>query len=191
MTANTLLPTQERLVRKRVAEIPLLQSVEQRLGLKDILKCYIKPHGNETIPVVESLMLLVFNIACGRQPLYELDTWIAKLDDGLLISDGGSLAQRPLSNHSHGIFNDDRFGRALDKLYQADLGSMITDVAVRVVQVTQLDLSQLHNDSTSIKTTGKIPGKTASGLHFARGHIAFQINIYSSTQNYFFADKFS
>lgn len=170
MTGNTLCPPQEKLVRKRIAEIPLLQSAEQRLGLKNILKCHIKSHGNETIPVVESLMLLAFNIACGRQPLYELDTWIAKLDDGLLISDGKVLIQGPLANHSQGIFNDDRFGRALDKLCQADLASIITDVAVRVVQTTQLDLSQLHNDSTSIKTTGKIAGKTPSGLHFARGH---------------------
>jgi len=170
MTNKTLPPPEEKLVRKRIAEIPLLQSVEQRLGLKNCLKRYIKPHGNETIPVVESLMLLVFNIACTRQPLYELDAWIAKLDDGLLISDSESLIPGSLANHSQGIFNDDRFARALDKLYQADLASMITDVAVRVVQATQLDLSQLHNDSTSIKTTGKMPGKTASGLHFARGH---------------------
>ncbi|GMT41542.1 MAG: IS4 family transposase [bacterium] len=161
---------EEKLIRKRIAEIPLLQAVEHRLGLRDILIRYIKPHGNEAVPAVESLLLLVFNIACGRQPLYELDAWIAKLDDGLLNLDWDSLTQAPLSNHPQGIFNDDRFGRALDKLYQADRASMITDVAIRVVQATGVDLSQLHNDSTSVKTTGKMPGKTATGLYFARGH---------------------
>lgn len=167
---DTCAPAQEKLIRKRIAEIPLLQAVEQRLGLKQILERYIKRHGNETVPAVDSLVLLVFNIACGRQPLYELDAWISKLDDGLLNIDWATLTQEPLSNHPQGIFNDDRFGRALDKLYQADRASMITDIAVRVVQVTEVDMSQLHNDSTSVKTTGKMPGKTATGLYFTHGH---------------------
>lgn len=167
---DTCPPPQEKLIRKRIAEIPLLQAVEQRLGLKQILERYIKRHGNETVPAVDSLLLLVFNIACGRQPLYELDAWISKLDDGLLNIDWASLTQEPLSNHPQGIFNDDRFGRALDKLYHADRASMITDIAVRVVQATDVDLSQLHNDSTSVKTTGKMPGKTATGLYFTHGY---------------------
>ena len=166
----TAAPAGEKLIRKRIAEIPLLQAVAQRLGLRDMLNRYIKPHGNEAIPAADSLLLLVFNIAGGRQPLYELDTWIAKLDDGLLTMDWDSQTQAPLSHHPQGIFNDDRFARALDKLYQADRASMITDVAVDVVQATGVDLSQLHNDSTSVKTTGHMPGTTATGLSFRRGH---------------------
>ena len=84
-------------------------------------------------------MLLVFNIACGRQPLYELDAWISKLDNGLLSI---HYEEEPLSNIAQGIFNDDRFTRALDKLYQADRASLITDIATRVVQATGADLNQ-------------------------------------------------
>ncbi len=168
--SDILPPPEEKHIRKRIAEIPLLQRVEQRLGLKNILKHYIKSHGNEAVPAVDNLMLLVFNIACGRQPLYELDTWMAKLDNGLLNVHDDSLMQSPLSNQPQGEFNDDRFARALDKLYHADRASMITDVAIRVVQATDVDLSQLHNDSTSIKTTGKMPGKTSAGLQFTHGH---------------------
>lgn len=167
---DTLAPAEEKLIRKRIAEMPLLQAVERRLGLKNILSRYLKPHGNEIIPAVESLLLLTFNIACGRQPLYELDIWIAKLDDGLLDIDWAALTHEPLSNCAQGIFNDDRFARALDKLYQVDRASMITDVAVSVVQATGVALSQLHNDSTSVKTTGNMPGKTATGLYFTQGH---------------------
>jgi transposase len=163
---NLIPPTDEILIRKRIAEIPLLQAVEQRLGLKDILRRYIKPHGNETIPAADSLLLLAFNIACGRQPLYEMDTWMSKLDNGLLNIDRDLLPAPPCQ----GIFNDDRFSRALDKLYHADRASMTTDIALKVVQATGVDLSQLHNDSTSVKTTGKMPGRTASGLYFTQGH---------------------
>ena len=130
-------PTEENLIRKRIAEIPLLQAVEQRLGLKDIFKHYIKPHGNESVPAVDSLILLAFNIACGRQPLYELDAWIAKLDNGLLNIDRDLLAPASLSIPYQGTFNDDRFTRALDKLYHADRASMTTDIAIKVVMLAR------------------------------------------------------
>jgi len=74
----------EALIRKRIGEIPILQTVIQRLELREILSSYIKTHGNETVPAVDTLLLLVCNIACGRQPLYELPEWVEKLDNGLL-----------------------------------------------------------------------------------------------------------
>ncbi len=47
---------------------------------------------------------------------------------------------------------------------------MATDIALNVVQELQLDLSQLHNDSTTVKTCGKMPGKSRTGLFFTHGH---------------------
>lgn len=151
----------EKLIRKRIGEIPLLQAVIQKLGLKQVLQHYIKPHGNESVSAVDTLLLLVMNITCGRQPIYELPEWVSKLDGRLVGRD------RELSEQ---LFNDDRFGRALDKLYEADRASMVTDIALRVVETTGVDLSQLHNDSTTVKTFGVMPGKTATGLCFRRGH---------------------
>ncbi len=72
--------TPEKLRRKRIGEIPLLQSIAQRLGLPQLLLHYIKPHGNEKMAAADTLLLLVFNIASGRQPLYELEHWSAQLD---------------------------------------------------------------------------------------------------------------
>ena len=46
----------ETLIRKRIGEIPILQTVIQRLRLREILLSYIKPHGNETVPVVSGLL---------------------------------------------------------------------------------------------------------------------------------------
>ncbi len=70
----------EKLRRKRVGEIPLLLTMAQRLGFRELLMRYLKAHGNEKIPAADTLLLLVFNIASGRQPLYELehyaDFWI-------------------------------------------------------------------------------------------------------------------
>jgi len=151
----------EALIRKRIGEIPILQTVIQRLRLREILLNYIKPHGNETVPAVDTLLVLVWNIACGRQPLYELPEWVAKLDGGLL-GHTVDAAENP--------YGDDRFGRALDKLYAADRASMVTDIALRVIETTRVDLSELHNDSTTVKSFGSMPGKTATGLYFTQGH---------------------
>lgn len=151
----------EKLQRKRIGEIPLLQSIAQRLGFPQLLMRYIKPHGNEKIAAADTLLLLVFNIASGRQPLYELAHWTAQLDGRLL----GRDSQLPAA-----LFNDDRYGRALDKLFAVDRASLMTDVVLQVIAATDLNLQQIHNDSTSVKTTGKMPGKSRTGLFFARGH---------------------
>ncbi len=148
------------LKRTRVGEIPLLMAVARRLGFYSLLRHYIKPHGNETYPAADTLMLLVFNIASGRQPLYELQRWTASLD-GRLIGDESEL--------SEGLFNDDRYGRALDKLFDADRAALGTDCALCVVRSAGLELDQVHNDSTTVKTTGKMPQRSPTGLSFEYG----------------------
>jgi len=41
---------------------------------------------------------------------------------------------------------------------------------MRVIETTGVDLSELHNDSTTVKSFGSMPGKTATGLYFTQGH---------------------
>ena len=149
------------LQRRRIGEIPLLQHIARKLGFDRLLRDYVVPHGNEKYPAADTLLLLAFNIASGRQPLYELGRWTASLDGKLLGS------ENPLPEE---LFNDDRYGRALDKLFSTDRASFITDCALRVVGAVGLDISQLHNDSTTVKTTGRMPGKTSTGLSFEYGH---------------------
>lgn len=151
----------DKIIRKRVGEIPLLRFVAERLGFREILTRYIKPHGNEKFPAADTLLLLIFNIACGRQPLYELDDWIDKLDNRVLRFD---------TRLPQGAFNDDRFARALDKLFDADRAVMMTDIALSVIGATALDINQIHNDSTSVKTCGNMPCRSRTGLYFTHGH---------------------
>ncbi len=150
------------LMRQRRGEIPIVQTLIQRLGLRELLLHYIKPHGNEVVPAVDVLLVLVWNIACGREPLYELAEWVDKLDERLLAetAPGAELPR----------YSDDRFARALDKLYGADRASLVTDIALPLIKVTGVDLSELHNDSTTVKTSGQMPQKTTTGLSFTHAH---------------------
>ena len=149
------------LFRYRVGEIPLLQKISEQLELETLLRRYLPSHGNEKVPAAESLMLMLYNITSGRQPLYELPQWTTQYD-GRLFGRECQLSQE--------LFNDDRYGRALDKLHEADRASLMTEVVLRLIEVSDLDLSQIHNDSTSVKTTGQMPGVSRDGLRFARGH---------------------
>ena len=128
----------ESLQRFTVAGIPLITSIAERLGLRAILAEYIAPYGNETVPAVDTLMLLLCNITLGRQPLYELEQWVQRIDPRCY----------GVSIETHGAYNDDRFGRALDRLYLADRASLMTEIVMKMIRVVGLDLSRVHNDST-------------------------------------------
>jgi hypothetical protein len=45
---------------------------------------------------------------------------------------------------------DDRIGRALDHLFNADRSALLTDVILATVKHFDLQLDRLHNDSTSV-----------------------------------------
>ncbi|MBW8036518.1 MAG: DUF4277 domain-containing protein [Planctomycetes bacterium] len=150
----------ESLTRFAVSGIPLITAVSQRLSLRAILSAHLPAYGNETIPVVDTLLLLLCNITLGRQPLYELGEWVCSIDPNCFGLHAGNL----------GALNDDRFARALDKLYFADRASLMTEIVVNMIQEVGLSLSRVHNDSTTVKAYGKIPGKTRTGLELARGN---------------------
>lgn len=120
----------KKLKRLHVGGLPLIHAVAERMRLREIQYEYIAPHGNEDIPAVESLMLLIFNLTLGKAPLYALEEWVASID-------GRCVGYKHLMQ---GRFNDDRFGRALDKLYMADRASLMTRLVVTVVKEFKLNL---------------------------------------------------
>lgn len=144
-----------------VGGLPLIMDVMERMQLRRILYEYIPPHGNEHVPAVDTLILLICNLALGKDPLYELEEWTETLD-GRCLGYEASLPQ--------GTFNDDRFGRALDKLYRVDRASMIMRLVIQMVNEFDLRLDRIHNDSTSVKAYGKILGTTSRGLELKNGN---------------------
>jgi transposase len=58
------------------------------------------------------------------------------------------------------LLNDDRVGRALDRLFTADVPSLVLAVATHVVQEFGVRVDELHNDSTTVSFCGAYPGAT-------------------------------
>ena len=98
--------SEKKLTRLQVGAIPLIRSIAERMVLATILSECIPQHGNEHISAVDTIMLLVYNVTLGKEPLYKLEDWTRQLDYRCVGVDGDSTQ-----------FNDDRFGRALGFLY--------------------------------------------------------------------------
>ena len=52
------------------------------------------------------------------------------------------------------MLNDDRVGRALDRLFDCDRASLLTETVLHVVSTFSIDCTELHNDSTTVTVTG-------------------------------------
>ena len=147
------------LKRLQVGGLPLIHAIAERMRLKEILYKYIPAHGNEEIPAVETLMLLVYNLIVGKDPLYQLQEWVESLDFRCINNE----------DYDNVKFTDDRFGRVLNKLYLVDRASLMTELVVFFVKEFNIAVERLSNDSTSIKAFGRYPGKTKTGLELKKG----------------------
>ena len=148
------------LKRQQVGGLPLIHAIAERMKLKDILYKYMPAHANEDIPAVETLMLLVYNLIQGKYPLYELPEWVESIEFRCINNE----------DYENVKFNDDRFGRVLDKLFRVDRASLMTELVVFFVREFNIALDRLSNDSTTIKAFGRYPGKTITGLELKKGH---------------------
>jgi transposase len=130
------------------------------MHLREILLEHIPSSSRQSLPQADLLVLLIVNLTLAKDPLYELGDWIDSLDLRSLDYD-----PRPTQR-----LNDDQFARALDKLYQVDRTSLLTRLVVSAIKAFDIRSERIHNDSTSVKACGRIPGSTRTGLELRRGH---------------------
>ena len=126
------------LKRLQVGGLPLIHAIAKRMRLKEILYKYLPAHGNEDIPAAETLMLLVYNLILGKDPLYELQEWVESIDFRCINNE----------DYENVKFTDDRFGRVLNKLYLVDRASLMTELVVFFVKEFNIAVERLSNDST-------------------------------------------
>ena len=138
-----------RLESRSFGALPVVNHFLGRIGLDELLERYIPPADRRCrIAPSRALGLLLRNILLGRSPVYALEQWAAPFDPALL---GVASSQIPL-------LNDDRIGRSLDRLFSADRASLLTEIVVRAVREFGIDLTQIHNDSTTITFSGEYAG---------------------------------
>jgi hypothetical protein len=134
------------LVSQRLGALPLISHFLDRIGLDAALGRWLpEPDRRFKLTPAAAIRLLVVNLLVGRAPLYGLDEWAAPYAPGLLGLPGGDTAW----------LNDDRVGRALVTLFDADRASLLTDLIVGVIREFHVDTAEMHNDSTSVSVHGE------------------------------------
>jgi transposase len=130
---------------RRLGALPVLDRFLKRLRIEEFL-CKHLPRDDRRsrVPTATALLLLLRNLLVSREPLYGVGEWAARHDTHWL---GLSDEQLP-------ALNDDRVGRALDRLFDADVAALALDVAAHAVRAFDVTLDELHNDSTTVTFHG-------------------------------------
>lgn len=130
---------------QRLGALPIVDRFLGRVGLRALLERHLPAgDGRIALPAATVIGVIVRNLSVAREPLYGLAEWAGRCDPALL----GLGPDEAL------LLNDDRAGRALDQLFDADRGSLLTQLMLGVISEFQIDCSKLHNDSTSISLHG-------------------------------------
>jgi hypothetical protein len=127
-----------------VGGLPLVKAILDRLTVDCLLEAAL-PSGGRVSPA-RALGVLLRNIVLNdRQPIYTHAEWADRAEPGLIGLTEGQAA----------CLNDDRVGRALDRLFDADRAALLTEIVLRTIREFEVELDQLHNDSTTLTLTGE------------------------------------
>jgi transposase len=138
-----------------VGGLPLVNALLDRLRVDRLLATALPAGGK--LDAARSLGVLLRTILLNdRQPIYSHTEWARRVDPSLIGLLPGQAE----------LLNDDRMGRALDDLFDADRAALLTEVVLRTVKEFRIELDQLHNDSTTLTLSGEYrssDGRTVRG----------------------------
>ena len=140
------------LLSERLGPLPLVNHFLQRIGVAQLLDKYVPTTDRRcALGHAAALGVLLRSLIVEREPIYRQGETAHGFAAGLF---GLSLEQL-----AH--LSDDRIGRALDRLFEADRAALLTELVVAVGQKFAVRFDQLHNDSTSVAFCGQY--RAASG----------------------------
>lgn len=149
-------PTDFALKIERLGPLPLINHFLSRMGLEALLEKHVPTTDRRcAVPHARALGVLLRSIVVEREPIYRQQETVHGFAAGLY-----GLSAEELSH-----LGDDRLGRALDRLFEADRAALLTEVVVAVGQRFAVQFERLHNDSTSISFCGQYrsPAPSRSG----------------------------
>src|SRR2546428_12481927 len=131
---------------RQVGSLPIVNHSLGRVGLDVALARHV-PADDARLRLAPAVAVgvVVRNLIIEHRPVYALGEWADRYDPALLGLTPGEV----------GLLNDDRLGRALDRLFDADRASLLTEVVVGAIDRFGIDCSQLHNDSTTVTLSGE------------------------------------
>ena len=131
---------------ERLGPLPLINHFIDRLDLAALLDKYVPTRDRRcALPHAAALGVLLRSLIVEREPIYRQSETAHGFAPGLF-----GLAAADMAH-----LGDDRLGRALDRLFDADRAALLTEIVVAVGQQFAVRFDQLHNDSTSVAFCGQ------------------------------------
>ena len=134
------------LVSERMGPLPLVNSFIERMDLAALMEKFVPTTDRRSaLTHAQALGVLLRSIIVEREPIYRQQECVGGFEAGLFGISAQQMAH----------LSDDRIGRALDRLFDADRTAMLTEIIVAVGKRFALGFERLHNDSTSISFCGQ------------------------------------
>jgi transposase len=151
---------------ERLGPLPLINHFIERIGLHEALSRFVPSDRRCAITHVNALGVLLRSLVVEREPIYRQQETVHGFASGMFGIDAKAMEH----------LSDDRLGRALDHLFDADRAALLTEIVLSVGEKFKLRFDELHNDSTSISLSGTyraatgrtIRGRTAPAVVY--GH---------------------
>jgi transposase len=163
MTARTLQS-------ERLGPLPIVNHFIRRIGLEEMLHRHVPPDARCAVTNARALGVVLRSIIVEREPIYRQQETVQAFASGMFGVEAEEIER----------LGDDRLGRALDRLFDADRAALLTEVVVAVGRRFNLRFDEFHNDSTSISFCGNyraassrtIRGRTAPAITygFSKAH---------------------
>ena len=146
-----------------VGALPILDDLIHRMRLEEFLRAALPPEDRRTkLSPTKALLVLLRNLLVSREPIYGVGEWAARHAPDLL----------GLTTADIDRLNDDCVGRALDRLFLADVPSLVLSVATHAVKEFGVSLDELHNDSTTVSFCGAYTGAAMEQRFLGRPTLA-------------------
>jgi len=155
--------TEQTLRSYRVGAMPIINRLLDRIGLEKMLPEHLPRDGGRTgVPTATCLMILVRNFLVSREPVYGVGEWARQYAPDL-------LGLRPDEVE---LLNDDRLGRATDRLFACPFPDLVMAVMRLVIPGFALSLDELHNDGTTVSFFGAYEEAAEAGHWRGRPTVA-------------------
>ena len=131
---------------ERLGPLPIVNCFLDRIGLEGVLDKYVPTHDRRVgFPYARGLGVLLRSFIVEREPIYRQQETVRSF----------APAMYGLGPDSVDKIGDDRIGRALDRLFDADRAAILTETVVAVGKRFGLRFEELHNDTTTIRFCGQ------------------------------------
>jgi transposase len=131
---------------ERLGPFPIVNHFWDRLQLEHLFDKFVPTKDARcSLPYAKALGVLVRSIVVEREPIYRHYETVSAFSPSMF----------GLTGDQANSLRDDQLGRALDHLFNADRGTLLTEIVVATAGEFNVRFDELHNDSTTIKFTGQ------------------------------------